>query len=99
MRYLVTKLFKAPNVSSPIAPPTPEPQKPDPVPQTTVIREASSVVQETPTPQEQDPAVQKSRQKERRRRLLAKAGNNTLVTGGQGVTAPAQTTAKTLFGQ
>lgn len=50
------------------------------------------------TPQESDPAVQSARDDERKRKLQQAAANNTLVTGGQGLTAPANTGLKTAFG-
>lgn len=46
-----------------------------------------------------DPGVAQARTDERQRRLRAQAANNTLVTGGQGVTQPASTAVKTLYGQ
>lgn len=76
--------------SKPKAPPVqviepPEPIAPPPAPQA--------------APQEQDASVQRSRGNERRRRLAAAIGNSTAVTGGAGLTAPANTTTKQLFGQ
>lgn len=50
-------------------------------------------------PQTSDPQVTAARDSDRARRLAAAAGNNTLVTGGAGVTQPASTALKTAFGQ
>jgi hypothetical protein len=50
-------------------------------------------------PQEQDAAVVGARNAEQRRRLRAQAANNTLVTGGAGLTQPVNTGTKTLYGQ
>lgn len=52
-----------------------------------------------PPPQANDPAVQTAQDNSRQRRLAAVAGNNTLVTGGQGLTTPAATGLKTAYGQ
>jgi len=49
--------------------------------------------------QQSDPQVTAARDAERQRRLQAGAGNNTLVTGGVGVTDQAQTALKQSFGQ
>lgn len=51
------------------------------------------------TPQAQDPAVQQSREDDRLRRLRAQQANDTLLTGGAGVTGSANTATKSLFGQ
>lgn len=55
----------------------------------------------TPTaqPQTSDPQVTQARDDERNRRLQAAGGNNTLVTGGAGVSTPAATGLKQAFGQ
>jgi len=50
-------------------------------------------------PQAQDPAVSSARDNERRRKMRASSENNTLVSGGAGLTAPAQTATKSLYGQ
>lgn len=47
---------------------------------------------------EESAAPQQSRDQERLRKLRAAAGNDTLVTGGQGLTSPAATGTKQLFG-
>jgi hypothetical protein len=49
--------------------------------------------------QESDPAVQQSRDEARKRRQAAAGANDTLVTGGQGLTTPAATGLKTATGQ
>lgn len=50
-------------------------------------------------PQTSDPAVQAAQDSDRTRRLKAAAGNDTLVTGGSGITTPAVTGLKQAFGQ
>ena len=50
-------------------------------------------------PEQQDQAVAATRNDERLRKLRAAQENTTLVTGGQGLTAPASTGMKTLYGQ
>ena len=52
-----------------------------------------------PPPKDVDPEVQKAREDERRRARLAAGRSGTILTGGQGVTAPAYTAGKTLLGQ
>lgn len=49
-------------------------------------------------PTEQDAAVTASLDADRRRRAAAMGQASTMLTGGQGVTAPAATTQKTLLG-
>lgn len=71
----------------PSAPPVVEIPDPAPPPQ-----------EPTAAPQAQDPAVSTSRQNERTRRLRASAANQTLVTGGQGLSTDASTGGKQLFG-
>lgn len=95
---------KAPPPPAPIiieqpAPP-PAPTAPTPVGNNsggdrTIIKEVAA----TPVPQEQDPAIAETRNRERRRRLLRAEANNTVITGGEGLTAPAETGKKQLFGQ
>ena len=51
------------------------------------------------TPTEQDQAVVSAMESERRRRAAAAGLKSTLLTGGQGLTAPAATQQKTLLGQ
>lgn len=51
----------------------------------------------TPAPEEQDAGVVAARDAERQRRR--QAASNTILTGAQGVTAPAPTVGKTLLGQ
>lgn len=101
-------LFGAPSVPQAPAPvvvtaPSPAPAlESPPQVQTTeriVEKGGTTVVEQTPAPQEQDYAVQKSREQERRRRLKAAEGNDTLITGGAGLVAPEQTSGKQLFGQ
>jgi len=55
--------------------------------------------QPAPAPQASDPAVQSRADSNRRQRLAANQQNSTLVTGGQGLTQPAATANKQLFGQ
>jgi hypothetical protein len=43
--------------------------------------------------------VTRSRNAERRRRMRSSAANNTLITGGAGLTDSATTATKTLYGQ
>jgi hypothetical protein len=50
-----------------------------------------------PPPQQQDPAVVAARNSEQLRQR--QAASNTILTGPQGVTAPATTAVKTLLGQ
>ncbi len=50
-----------------------------------------------PPPQQQDPAVVAARNAEQLRQR--QAASNTILTGPQGVTAPATTAVKTLLGQ
>ncbi len=50
-------------------------------------------------PQASDTTVQDATQKQKSQKMKAAAANNTLVTGGAGLTAPAQTGGKQLFGQ
>ena len=50
-------------------------------------------------PREQDQAVQQSMEAERRRRAQAAGMASPLLTGGQGVTAPATTAPKKLLGE
>lgn len=49
-------------------------------------------------PQESDPAVQQSREEARKRRQASAGANNTLVTGGQGLTDAPATGLKTATG-
>jgi hypothetical protein len=74
--------FSKPSTPAPIAVPDPEPLPAQPA----------------ATPQEQDPAVSTARQNERVRRLRASQANQTLVTGGQGLSQSATTGGKTLLG-
>ena len=56
-------------------------------------------VQEPPAQvQEGDAAVSTARENERKRRLAASGGNNTLVTGGQGLIGSASTGGGQLLG-
>ena len=50
-------------------------------------------------PTEQDAAVTASLDADRRRRAAAAGQASTLLTGGQGLTTPANTSQKTLLGQ
>lgn len=52
-----------------------------------------------PLPKPVDPEVQKAREDERRRAKLAVGRSATILTGGQGLGAPAYTAGKTLLGQ
>jgi hypothetical protein len=52
-----------------------------------------------PPPRDVDPQIQKARDDERGRAKLAVGRSATILTGGEGLTAPASTTAKTLLGQ
>jgi hypothetical protein len=63
-------------------------------PPTAAIPEAPQSV----APQESDPAVQQSRMEARRRRQSITGANNTLVTGGQGLTDAPATGLKTAMG-
>lgn len=51
-----------------------------------------------PLPTEQDPAVLAAREEEKRRRAAAAGQDSTILTGSQGLTAPASTAQKTLLG-
>lgn len=51
-----------------------------------------------PPPSRDDEAVQEAARKERRRLLLAQGRDSTILTSGQGVTAPANAARKTLLG-
>jgi len=51
------------------------------------------------TPTAQDPAVQARLDAERQRALQAKGLKSTILTGAQGVMAPATTTPKTILGE
>lgn len=55
----------------------------------------------TPRPEsaEAQAEVDNSRQKERRRQAMAMGKESTMLTGGQGLTAPAPTAGKSLLGQ
>ena len=57
------------------------------------------VEQPAPAPQASDAAVTSARDKSRQRRMAATEANQTLVTGGAGLTNQAQTGVKTAFGQ
>lgn len=57
------------------------------------------VEQPAAAPQASDPSIQQSRLDARRRKLAASGANDTLVTGGAGIAAPAATALKTSFGQ
>jgi hypothetical protein len=52
-----------------------------------------------PESAEEQTAVSATRDRERRRQALAMGRESTMLTGGQGVTAPAATTTKSLLGQ
>lgn len=51
-----------------------------------------------PLPTEQDPAVLAAREDEKRRRAVAAGQDSTILTGAQGLAAPASTAQKTLLG-
>lgn len=53
-----------------------------------------------PAPQASDPAVQAAQDAAYKKKKIAAAGNDTLVTGGQGlINSPAATANKTAYGQ
>ncbi len=75
--------------------------KPSSPPAVTIPTPEPLPAQPAAAPQEQDAAVSQSKENERTRRLRAAAANNTLVTGGDGLTTSANTTGnsgKQLFG-
>ena len=73
-----------------------QPKAPPPV----VVPDAPKAIEQpAPTPQGSDESVQQARSDDRARRLRAANANDTLVTGGAGVTTPAQTGLKSAFGQ
>jgi hypothetical protein len=93
---------KAPAASTPVSVGTPAPTPAAPAAPTYVTNNNSSgggTEQAPPTPQAQDKPVQDAIQKQKRARLRGAAEGSTLITGGSGIAAPADTGLKTAFGQ
>lgn len=97
-------VFKSPKPPAPVvlpaATPAPTPPKPSQpqVIERIITQPAPQVQEPAPAPQAQDYSVQQAKFEERKRRLRQNAANNTLVTGGQGVTASGNTGGKQLYG-
>ncbi len=100
-KLMKTLTPKAPSAPAPVetptaeAPPAPATASPAAV-QPQAMGQNTTVIQQPAV--EQSRPVAESRDRERRLRMRRMAANSTLITGGSGVSAPAETGTKTLLG-
>lgn len=87
-------------VTVPGASDTPEVSEPPAVkdPATTTTNNTTQIIEKSETPQEQDKDVAETRRRERKRLAERRSANDTLVTGGAGLSSQASTGTKELLG-